>query len=972
MISEQPGSQQNEHRGIRDELRSNRIVAYSTLALVGCAGAVLFFVLPAYKPRWIATVATCAAATVVMIALQRAGKPRSGNIAYVAILFVLVTALSVVGGRTLVPAYWGFVPVVLMAGLLLGGNASVVWGFISVFTGLVIAFLETKGVVNVAPVAHTPYTRWIADSLYIGIAVTLLELSLAATRRALARAETELDERSKVENALRALTTRFQLAARAAQIAVWDYDVKMQRIIGDSRFGEIYGLPSRDDVALTYDEWLRGVHPEDRHKMSPVAPAEHVDFRIVRPDGDTRHLQATAASIRSAGGELTRMVGVNIDVTAEKHAELEKARLLNNLTERVKELTLLHETASLLQTERPPDQTLLEELVRIIPGAWQYPEVCSARIAVGELDVRSANWRESPWKQTAQIESGTMRGIIEVAYIEERPQAVEGPFLGEERALIDSLGEMFTTYLHHHDAANALERREAEFSVMFEAAAIGIALVGRDGVPITTNPAFEKMLGYTGAELTRLNFAQFTHPDDIEKDVALYHEMLDGKRESYQLEKRYRRKDGSDVWARLIVSAVRDPGGAPTYFVGMVEDIDARKKAEEERTRLEAQLRQSQKMEAMGLLAGGVAHDFNNLITIISGYSELMLARRAKLGDMGDMVAEIKEAGTRAGTLTRQLLAFSRRAVYEPVVLDPNTLIIEMERMLGRLIGEDIRLVTELASQIGHVKVDRGQLEQALVNLVVNARDAMPTGGTLTLSTGNVVVDDLYASQQPDSRVGRHVFISVADTGMGMSEETRARIFEPFFTTKTRDRGTGLGLAMVYGFVKQCDGHVTVNSSTGRGATFRLVLPHVDERLSSDRTTPQHVPLLMGKERLLLVEDDNAVRTLTRTILTDCGYDVLAIEHSQRAAALSDAELQNVSMLLTDVVMPDLSGRQLADLLLLRAPRLKVLYMSGYTDDAIMRHGVLESNVHFLQKPFTPHSLSVKVREVLDEPPTTH
>jgi CheY-like chemotaxis protein len=289
-----------------------------------------------------------------------------------------------------------------------------------------------------------------------------------------------------------------------------------------------------------------------------------------------------------------------------------------------------------------------------------------------------------------------------------------------------------------------------------------------------------------------------------------------------------------------------------------------------------------------------------------------------------------------------------------------------MERMLARLIGEDVQLTTTLSPTPGRIKVDRNQLEQALVNLVVNARDAMPTGGRLLIETSRMDADAKYISEHPDASEGQHVVISVTDSGTGMSEETSARIFEPFFTTKQRDRGTGLGLAMVYGFAKQCDGHVTVSSALGSGSTFRLVLPHVAERLTSDRTTPQYVALVTGRERILLVEDDSGVRALTRHILADCGYDVIAMGNPLEAAAIPDEQLQSISMLLTDVVMPELSGRQLADTLRTRFPDLKVLYMSGYTDDAIMRHGVLESSVQFLQKPFTPQSLSLKIREVLD------
>jgi two-component system cell cycle sensor histidine kinase/response regulator CckA len=412
------------------------------------------------------------------------------------------------------------------------------------------------------------------------------------------------------------------------------------------------------------------------------------------------------------------------------------------------------------------------------------------------------------------------------------------------------------------------------------------------------------------------------------------------------IEETQTRADGATGVLLTSKVPLRDPTGKVVGVLGVYQDITDRK-------RLEEQFRQAQKMEAVGQLAGGIAHDFNNLLTVINGFSQVTLDMLAPEDPARPLVDEIQKAGTRAAGLTRQLLAFSRRQVLEPRVVDLNAVVGDTERMLHRLIGEDVILATALAPDLGRVRVDPGQLEQVLLNLAVNARDAMPRGGRLTIETRNVT--------RPD---GDGVLLAVTDTGIGMDADTRARMFEPFFTTKGPGKGTGLGLAVVHGIVTQSDGQIEVESEPDRGATFRIYLPRVAGAVSiGGSASPVDLP--KGTETLLLVEDEPAVRALDRRVLTNCGYTVLEAKDGRDALRVADAHTGPIHLLVSDVVMPHLGGRHLAEKLLSLRPGLKVLFVSGYTDDAVVRHGV-GSEFAFLPKPFTPAGLARKVREVLE------
>jgi PAS domain S-box-containing protein len=420
-----------------------------------------------------------------------------------------------------------------------------------------------------------------------------------------------------------------------------------------------------------------------------------------------------------------------------------------------------------------------------------------------------------------------------------------------------------------------------------------------------------------------------------------------------------RRKDSPDYPVFVSTGQIQDNRGQVIGTFGMAQDLTDRK-------RLEAQLLASQKMEAVGRLAGGVAHDFNNLLGIIMGYCDLVLDGFPTDDPRSAKLQQIKKASLRAASLTRQLLAFSRKQVFQPKILDLNALVTEFSKMLSRLVGEDIELVNVLKPELGQVKADPAQIEQVIMNLVVNSRDAMPAGGKLVIETANADLDEAYCRSHTPVKPGRYVMFAVSDTGTGMDAATQAHIFEPFFTTKERGKGTGLGLATVYGVVKQSEGYIWVYSELGKGTTFKVYLPRTDQPPHPLELERPQESSLRGVETILLVEDADALRELTRALLEMNGYTVLAVENGNEAINLAERESRTIHLLLTDVVMPGMSGRELADHLAPRRPEMKVLYMSGYTSDAILHHGVLDPEISFLEKPFSQQALMQKVREVLD------
>ncbi|MEO8090126.1 MAG: PAS domain S-box protein [Gemmatimonadales bacterium] len=499
-------------------------------------------------------------------------------------------------------------------------------------------------------------------------------------------------------------------------------------------------------------------------------------------------------------------------------------------------------------------------------------------------------------------------------------------------------------------AQEAQAQSEALYRKVIEASFDGIALT-EEGVVREANRGFAEMFGYNMDEVAGRPIFDFL----ADESVDLVRQRITGGVEgTYELVGK--KKNGTRILLEATARTHNTDGRAGRLTA--LRDVT-------EKRQLEDQFRQAQKMEAVGRLAGGVAHDFNNLLTVISSCAELVLMDTPEGDPRQENLLEIRKASQAAGGLTRQLLAFSRQQVIEPKLVTIEEVVTTAEKMLQRLIGEDIELVAVLNRDPATVKIDPGQLDQVIMNLAVNARDAMPDGGKLTLETSSVELDDAYARTHWPATPGRFAMLTVTDTGTGMTEQTRARIFEPFFTTKEVGKGTGLGLATVYGIVKQSGGFIWVYSELGIGTTFKIYLPRVDgvPPMSQEASTPES---LLGTETVLLTEDAPALRSTARQILERYGYTVIEALSSAAALTLEGSRPGPIDLLLTDVVMPGMSGRELAERFAIKRPGVKVLYMSGYTDDAVVRHGVLRPGIAYLQKPFTPDALARKVREVLD------
>jgi PAS domain S-box-containing protein len=472
-------------------------------------------------------------------------------------------------------------------------------------------------------------------------------------------------------------------------------------------------------------------------------------------------------------------------------------------------------------------------------------------------------------------------------------------------------------------------------------------------------------MGYSREELLGLTFREITHPDDLARDETLVAQLLSGDVSSFTVEKRYRRKDGGVVWANLLLSLHRSPSGDPLHFIAVVEDITGQKRAEEERRNLERQLLQAQKMESIGRLAGGVAHDFNNHLTVINGYCAMLLDEMDPADPLRESVDEILLAGNRAAALTQQLLTFSRKQVAEPRVISLNDVVADARKMLSRLIGDDVEIVTNLDAGAGSVVADSSQINQVLMNLAINARDAMPGGGRIIVETSNTDLDEGYAAQHAGVEAGPYVLLSITDTGAGMTPEVVQHIFDPFFTTKEIGMGTGLGLSTVYGIVRQAGGWIWVYSEPGRGSTFKIYLPRAGAAPERPAAPVSAMESPRGTETVLVVEDQPEVRKLTLAMLESQGYRLLEAASGSEALSLCQRYPERIHLLITDVVMPGMTGRELAMRLVALRPSLKTLYTSGHGVTAIAHEGVLEAGAAYLSKPFSPAQLAAKVREVL-------
>lgn len=592
---------------------------------------------------------------------------------------------------------------------------------------------------------------------------------------------------------------------------------------------------------------------------------------------------------------------------------------------------------------------LTDYLIRTGEPLLATPEVLQAMEDRGDVlrnGSRSLDWMGVPLK----VGNHTFGAIVVQTY----SKSIR--YSEREKEILAFVARQLASAVEIKRNEQALRRSEARYRSLVQSSVYGIYRASLQGRFLDVNPALITMLGYESAEEVLLLDPEndvFANP---EEQIRLFEQFrntgrLDG------MDVKWKRKDGSAITVRISGRAVASEDEPADVLEAIAEDVT-------ERRALEEQFRQAQKMEAVGRLAGGVAHDFNNLLMVISGYAEVILSQLETNNQLSDKARAIQQAADRATTLTRQLLAFSRKQLLELKVVDVNAIVSDMERLLRPLIGENVELVAKLAPDAGYTRADAGQLEQVLMNLVVNAKDAMPNGGTLTVQTENILLDDSTRRGQTFIRPGSYVMLSVSDTGTGMDKETQSRIFEPFFTTKEKGKGTGLGLSTVYGIVKQSGGYVMVQSELGHGSTFHIYLPQV-EGAAEKHAAPATRVAVGGTETILLVEDEESVRQLVRDTLESKGYKVIEADNGESGMRSAAAHEGKIDLVITDVVMPGMGGREMAEQLVKVRPETKVLFLSGYAEDAILSEGGIDNATAFLQKPFTLQNLSRKVREVL-------
>jgi PAS domain S-box-containing protein len=591
---------------------------------------------------------------------------------------------------------------------------------------------------------------------------------------------------------------------------------------------------------------------------------------------------------------------------------------------------------------------LTDYLIRTGESLLATPEVLQAMEDRGEVarnGSKSLDWMGVPLK----VNSHTFGALVVQTYS-------KNIRYGErDKEILTFVARQVASAVEIKRNEQALRRSEARYRSLVQSSVYGIYRSSLEGRFLDVNPALITMLGYASPEEVLLLDPEndvFAQPEEHERLIDEFRRTgrLDG------FEVKWKRKDGGAITVRISGRAVSSADEPADVLEAIAEDVT-------DRRALEDQFRQAQKMEAVGRLAGGVAHDFNNLLMVISGYAEVILGQMDPASPLHEKGRAIQLAADRATTLTRQLLAFSRKQMLELKVVDVNAIVEDMERLLRPLIGENIELVTNLTPEAAHTRADAGQLEQVIMNLVVNAKDAMPLGGKLTLRTEHIVLDENHRRGQQFIRPGNYLTLLVSDTGMGMDRETQSRIFEPFFTTKEKGKGTGLGLSTVYGIVKQTGGYVVVQSELGRGTTFHIYLPLVEG--AAEKHSVAVPEAVGGTETILLVEDEESVRQLVRDTLSAKGYQVLEAENGEAGIAAAARHKRKIHLVITDVVMPGMGGREMVKQLIEAHPGTKVLYLSGYTEDAIISDGSIEKGTAFLQKPFTLQSLSRKVREVL-------
>jgi PAS domain S-box-containing protein len=764
----------------------------------------------------------------------------------------------------------------------------------------------------------------------------------------------DITERKVAEEALRESRAMLQLAQSIAQLGSWSSGLELtDPVCWSKECYQLFGVEA--DTPLTVERSQQLVHPDDRARLRRTALAAdddyEVEYRILHGDGTVRWMHQRVRVAHDATGARGGLSGVVQDVTARRRSESElraSEERYRNIVESTSEGVWLIDGESVTTFVNGPMAAML---------GYTREEMLGRPLLSFMDEAWSAIARAAPPRGGPQTHEHILR----------RKDGSELWVLSKTTPIRDEKGDPAGSLALVSDFTQRRREESARshLAAIVESSDDAIFATDLHGIVTTWNSSAERLYGYSAAEIVGRSVSLLSQGRDEQQDGAVL-AALSPEWSSAHAERASRHKSGSQVDVALTVSPIRDADGKVIGVSKIARDLTKQRKADALLRRTEDQLRHAQKMEAVGRLAGGVAHDFNNLLSVIMGLSGLMLDDLKSGDPLRADVEQIDEAARRGGRLTRQLLAFSRQQILEPQVVDLNASVLGLERILRRVLGEDVELALPTAASAGLVYADPGQMEQVIMNAVVNARDAMPDGGQLTIETSTVLLDELEASQDNGLSPGPYVMLSVTDTGVGMDEVTAARAFEPFFTTKDRDKGTGLGLSTVFGIVKQSGGHVSLRTQQGVGTTLKLLLPLCEQHAATSFPAKSSAAKLRGSETVLLVEDDQALRGAVRTILRRQGYTVLEASNGGEALLICEQRRAAIHLLLTDVVMPRMNGRQLAERLAPLRPEMKVIFMSGYTEDVVVHRGVLDTSVAYLAKPITPDALARKLREVLE------